>query len=75
MKSKLLQKINYGLTQSREVVGGQKENIEDSPWKGHVTPPNPVNPTDDAQARKDFPSLLKPKTQFLNQRHHRLRSA
>jgi hypothetical protein len=63
MKSKLLQKISYGLDRSRESVGGQQEDINDS-----------VNPTDDAQAQKDFPSLLKPKTQFVNCQHNGLRS-
>jgi hypothetical protein len=56
MRSKLLQKI-----QSREVVNGQRENTEGSsmPYRGHGIPPNPVNPAFDADARKDFPSLLK----------------
>jgi hypothetical protein len=31
MKSKLLQKISYGVNQSREVVDRQKESIGDSP--------------------------------------------
>jgi hypothetical protein len=61
MKAKLLQKISYGVNQSREVVAGQQENIVGSslPWRGHKTPPNPVNPAVDAQVRKDFPGLLK----------------
>ena len=61
MKSKLLQKISYGVSQSREVVDGQQENIEDSsmPWSGHKTPPNFVNRAVDAKAREDFPDLLK----------------
>jgi hypothetical protein len=56
MKSKLLKKI-----QSREVVNGQQENTEESsvPRRGHATPPNSVIPAVDAQARKDFPDLLK----------------
>jgi hypothetical protein len=59
MKSKLLQKIRYGVNQSREVVDGQEENIDSSsPWSGQ-SPPNPVNPAFDADARKGFPSLLK----------------
>jgi hypothetical protein len=35
MKSKLLQKISYGVNQSREAVNDQQENIEDSsvPWR------------------------------------------
>jgi hypothetical protein len=42
MKSKLLQKKSYGVSQSRAVVDGQQENIEDSsvPWthtKPHTT--------------------------------------
>jgi hypothetical protein len=61
MKSKLLQKISYGVNQSREVVDGQPENIEDSsvPWRGHGIPPNPVNPAVDVEARRDFSGLLK----------------
>jgi hypothetical protein len=62
MKSKLLQKMrSSGLNQSQDAVGGQQENFEESslPWGGHETQPNPVNPTVDAQARKDFPGLLK----------------
>jgi hypothetical protein len=54
MKSKLLQKISYSQThQSDEVLDDQQENTEDpsKSWKGHVTPPNPVNPAADAQAR------------------------
>jgi hypothetical protein len=61
MKSKLLQKKNYGVNQSRVVVDGQQENIEDSsmPRKGPQTPPNRANPAVDAQAHNDFPRLLK----------------
>jgi hypothetical protein len=61
MKSKLLQKISYGVDQSNEVVDGQQENIEYSsvPWRERENPPNPVNPAFDAQARRDFPALLK----------------
>jgi hypothetical protein len=61
MKSKLLQKIIYGVNQSPEVVNGQQENTEDSsvPWRGHGTTHNPVTPAVNAQARKDFPGLLK----------------
>jgi hypothetical protein len=59
MKSKLLQKISYGVDQSREVVDGQPENGLSRPTRGHETPPNPTNPAVDAQARKDFPGLLK----------------
>jgi hypothetical protein len=35
MKSKLLQKISYGVSQSREVVNGQQKSTEDSsvPWR------------------------------------------
>jgi hypothetical protein len=60
MKSKLLQKISNGVNQSREVVDRQKENIGGLPlpWRGHGSPPNPVNRAVDAQARKDFPALL-----------------
>jgi hypothetical protein len=61
LKSKLLQKKSYGLSQSHDAVGGQHQNNEDSsaPWKGHQAPANRVNPAVDAQARKDFPGLLK----------------
>jgi len=60
MKSKLLQKISHAVNQSREVVDGQRENVEGSslPWRG-VPSPNPVNPAFDAEARKVFPGLLK----------------
>jgi hypothetical protein len=52
---------SYERDQSHDAVDGQQENIEDSstPRKGHQTPPDPVNPAVDAQARKDFPALLK----------------
>jgi hypothetical protein len=58
MKSKLLQQLRNN--QSRGVIDGQRENIEDSSTltKGHKTLPNPVNPAVDAQARKDLPALL-----------------
>jgi hypothetical protein len=61
MESKLLQPKNYCPNQSRKVVDYQHENIEDSstPRKGHQPPSNPDNPAVDAQARKDFPRLLK----------------
>jgi hypothetical protein len=60
-KSKLLQKKSCGVSQSREVVDGQQENIEDSslPWKGRGTRPNPINQAVDAQPARDFPGLLK----------------
>jgi hypothetical protein len=56
MRSKLLQKMSYGVSQSPEVVNRKQENTEDSsvPWKGHQIPPNPVNPAVDAPARKDL---------------------
>jgi hypothetical protein len=43
------------------VVDSQQENIKGSsvPWREQETPPNPVNPAFDAEARKDFPGLLK----------------
>jgi hypothetical protein len=56
MKSKLLQKISYGVDKSREVVDGQKGNDSSRPMKGCETPPNPAV---DAEARSDFPDLLK----------------
>jgi hypothetical protein len=60
MRSKLLQKQNYGLNQSRKVVDVQQENIEDSslPWRRHERSPNPVHHPVDSQARTDFPGLL-----------------
>jgi hypothetical protein len=61
MKSKLLQPRSSGPNQSHDAVDGPQENNQDSsaPWRGHQTPPNQVNPAVDAQARKDFPGLLK----------------
>lgn len=59
MKSKLLQKKSYGLNKSRAGLDGQHGNDSSTPGRGHETSPNPVNPAVDAQARKDFPSLLK----------------
>jgi hypothetical protein len=66
MKSKLLQKKSYGVNQSREVVDGQQENIEDSSssWRGHETPPNPVNPAFGAEAR-DLTSSMSEKLPIL----------
>jgi hypothetical protein len=59
MKSKLLQKISYGVNQSRELVDGQQENGSFRPTKGRETPPNWVNQEFDAEAGKDFPALMK----------------
>jgi hypothetical protein len=59
MKSKLLQKISYGVDQSREVVDGQQENDSSRPTKGHETPRNPMNPAVDSQVRDVLPGLLK----------------
>jgi hypothetical protein len=49
-----------GEADQSEVVDGQPEKIEGSslPWRG-VPSPNPVNPAFDADARKEFPALLK----------------
>jgi hypothetical protein len=58
VKSKLLQKINYVVDQSREVVDGQQKNDSSRPTNGHETPRNPVNPAV-AQAGENFPGLLK----------------
>jgi hypothetical protein len=58
MKSKLLQKISYDVSQSRAGLDGQHENDSSTLTKGHKTLPTPVNPAVDAQARKDFPALL-----------------
>jgi hypothetical protein len=51
MKSKLLQKINYNVDQSREVVDGQHGNDSSTPTKGRETPPNRVNPAVESQTR------------------------
>jgi hypothetical protein len=59
MKFKLLQRTCYGVDQSNDVVDGQQENDSSRPTKGHKTAPNPINLAVDAQARKDFPALLK----------------
>jgi hypothetical protein len=61
MISKLLQKLTYGVNQSREVVDGQEKNIEHSSetWTGREPRPNRVNPAFDAEVGKDFPGLLK----------------
>jgi hypothetical protein len=71
MKSKLLQKISYGVSQSREAVDGQQENIEESsvPWTGHQTPPDRANRAVDAQACKGLRGLPKATTRFFNQRY------
>jgi hypothetical protein len=57
MKAKLLQKISYGVDQSREVVDGQQENIEDSSvtWRERENPTGRVRPATGTQARKEFP--------------------
>jgi hypothetical protein len=56
MKSKLLQKLTYGVNQSREVVDGQQENIEYSsvPWRERENPTGRVRPATGTQARKDL---------------------
>jgi hypothetical protein len=69
MKSKLLQKMS-GVNQSREVVDGQHENIEDSsmPWRLRENPLGQVSPPVEALDHKDSPRLLK----YDDRRQHRL---
>jgi hypothetical protein len=59
MKSKLLQRISYGVNQSREVVDGQPENDSSRPTKGRESRSNPVNTAVGTEAREHFPGLLK----------------
>jgi hypothetical protein len=61
MRSKLLQKLTYGVNQSREVVDRPQENIEDSsvPWRERESPTGRVRPALDSQVRKVLPGLLK----------------
>jgi hypothetical protein len=53
MKSKLLQKKSHCLNKSRAGLDGQHENNSSTLTRGHVTPPNPINPAVDVEARKD----------------------
>jgi hypothetical protein len=71
MKSKLLQKISYGVNQSRELVNGQQESTEDSsmPWRPRENPPGRVSPPVEVLDHKDSPGLLR----FDDRRQHRLR--
>jgi hypothetical protein len=71
MKSKLLQKISYGVNQSRAVVAGQRKNTEDSsmPWRARENPPGRVSPPVEALDHKDSPGLLR----YDGRRQHRLR--
>jgi hypothetical protein len=57
MKSKLLQKICYGINQSREVADRPQENIEDSSvtWRERENPTGRVRPATGTQARKELP--------------------
>jgi len=59
MRSKLLQKIGYGLDQTGEVMDQQQKNIEDTsePQDHHETEHNAVNLSSDAVAEKEFPGL------------------
>jgi hypothetical protein len=57
LKSKLLERISYGVTQSNEAVEGQQENDWSRPTKGYETPRNRVNRAV-AQAGKNFTGLL-----------------
>lgn len=60
MRSKLLQKIGYGLDQSGQVLDSQQTNIEDSQEPStthHETPHNPANLSVDALAEREFPAL------------------
>jgi hypothetical protein len=71
MKSKLLQKISCGVSQSREAVNGQQENTEDSsmPWRAREHPPVRVGPPVETRDHKDSPGLLR----YDGRRQHRLR--
>jgi hypothetical protein len=71
MKSKLLKKITYGVSQSGELVNGQQENTEDSsmPWRSRENPPGRVSPPAEALVHKDSPGLLR----YDGGRQHRLR--
>jgi len=59
MRSKLLQKISYGLDQSGEVMDHQQKNVEDTaePQGNNETEHNAVNLSSDAIAEKEFPGL------------------
>jgi hypothetical protein len=56
MKSKLLQKISYGVSQSHGVVDSQQGKIEDSslPWRERENPTGRVRLAIGTQARKDL---------------------
>jgi hypothetical protein len=71
MKSKLLQKISYRVSQSREVVNGQQKSTEDSsvPWRERENPPGRVSPPVEAPDHKNSPGLLR----YDGRRLHRLR--
>jgi hypothetical protein len=70
MKSKLLQKQSYGVIQSRKVVDGRQENIEDSsvPSRERENPPGRVSPPVEALDHEDSPGLLR----YNDRRQHRL---
>jgi hypothetical protein len=71
MKSKLLQKVSYGLHQPREVVDGQQESTEDSsmPERARENPPGRVSSPVEALDHKDSPGLLR----YDDRRQRRLR--
>jgi hypothetical protein len=60
MKSKLLQKVNCGVNELREVVNGQQEHTEGSsmPWRARENPPGRVSPPVEALDHKDSPDHL-----------------
>jgi hypothetical protein len=66
MRSKLLQKLGYGLEQSGEVMDQQQKNIEDTaqPKDNNETEHNVVNMSTDAVAEKDFPGLGRRQMRF-----------
>jgi hypothetical protein len=57
MKSKLLQKMTFGVNQSREVADRPQENIEypSTPWRERENPTGRIRPATGTQARKDLP--------------------
>jgi hypothetical protein len=71
MRSKLLQKINPGVNQSRPVADSQQKSTEDSsvPWRERENPPGRVSPPVEAPDHKNSPGLLR----YDGRRLHRLR--
>jgi hypothetical protein len=71
MKSKLLQKVNFGVNQSHGVVDSQQGKIESSsmPWRARENPPGRVSRPVEALDHNDSPGLLR----YDDRRQHRLR--